>query len=154
MAEATPVNFVLGMNGKLYYGTPAATLDTMTELDNAKDVTGSLERGEADITTRANSGWKATAPTLASATIEFEALWKPGDAGFEALKTAFLTAGQIELAALDMAKSETGAGGLKGTFCVTNFSRKEPLQDAMTVSVSCKLVKFGAFLPVAAPPEG
>ena len=29
--------------------------------------------------TRANSGWRATAPTLKECTIEFELVWKPGD---------------------------------------------------------------------------
>lgn len=148
MAEA-PVLFVLGMNGKLYFGASAALLDAMTEMDNVKDVTGTMERGEADITTRANSGWKATAPTLASCTLEWEMVWKPGDTGFDAVKTAFLTAGTLELAALDAAKDAVGAGGIKGTFCVTNFSRKEPLEEAMTVSVTCKLTKFDKFLPTA-----
>ena len=150
MAEPTPpVLFVLGMNGKLYFGTAAAELSTLTEMDNVKDVTGTMERGEADITTRANSGWKATAPTLASCTLEWEMVWKPGDSGFDAVKTAFLSAGTLELAALDGDKSASTSGGIKGTFCVTNFSRKEALEEAMTVSVTCKLTKFDKFLPVS-----
>lgn len=39
--------------------------------------------------------------------------------------------------------------GIKGTFRVTNFSRKEPLEEAMTVSVTAKLSKFDKFLPAA-----
>ena len=139
--------FVLGMNGKLYFGDAGAALSAMTEMSNVKDVTGSMERGEADITTRANSGWKASAPTLASCSVEFEMIWKPGDTGFEAIKTAFLTAGTLELAALDGDKTDGESGGIKGTFCVTNFSRKEALEEAMTVSVTCKLSAFDAFLP-------
>ena len=59
-------DFLLGMNAKIYQGAAAAdasTLDpaTLTEMGNVKDVTLSLEAGEADITTRANNGWKATA---------------------------------------------------------------------------------------------
>jgi TP901-1 family phage major tail protein len=150
MAEAAPVLFVLGMNGKLYFGTSGGELSALTVMDNVKDVTGTMERGEADITTRANSGWKATAPTLASCTLEWEMVWKPGDSGFDAIKTAFLTAGTLELAALDNVNTDATAGGIKGTFCVTNFSRKEALEEAMTVSVTCKLTKFDKFLPVAA----
>jgi len=36
--------------------------------------------GEADITTRGNSGWRATAPTLRECTVEFQMVWRPGDA--------------------------------------------------------------------------
>jgi hypothetical protein len=82
-------NFVLGMNCKLYFGDTqldgvaetAATMD-WTELDNALDVNLNLSTGEADITTRANNGWKATAATLKDGSVEFEMLWKPTDAGF------------------------------------------------------------------------
>jgi hypothetical protein len=55
---------VLGMNCKAYYGTAEAELSSMTELTNVKDVTLNFQTGEADITTRANDGWKATAATL------------------------------------------------------------------------------------------
>ena len=55
-------NFVLGMDAKLYYGdgllsalvTPAT--NSWNELDNCMDVTLNLTAGEAEITTRANSG--------------------------------------------------------------------------------------------------
>jgi hypothetical protein len=144
---AEPVLFVLGMKGKAYFGTTGAELSTLTEMDNIKDLTGTYETGEADISTRANSGWKATAPTLRSCTIEFEMVWKPGDGGFDAVKTAFLAAGTLEFTALDAPKDDATAGGIKGTFCVTNFSRKEPLEEAMTVSVTLKLTKFDKFLP-------
>ena len=91
-----PTTYVLGMNAGLYQG-PAGTTDPslMSEVDNVKDVTLSLEAGEADITTRGNSGWRATAPTLRECTVEFQMVWKPGDAVFEAIKAAFLTAGTV-----------------------------------------------------------
>jgi len=74
--------FVLGMNAKLYYG--AAGSSASTEMGNVKDVTLTLEAGEADVTTRANLGWRATAPTLRECTAEFEMVWDPTDAGFTA----------------------------------------------------------------------
>jgi TP901-1 family phage major tail protein len=147
---ADPVLFILGMKGKLYYGESGSELSAMTELDNVKDVNGTMSRGEADITTRANSGFKAIAPTLAECSIDFEMVWKPGDTGFDALQAAFFAAGTVEIAALDQDKTSPTASGIKGTFCVTNFSRKEPLAEAMTASVTLKLTKFDAWLPVAA----
>lgn len=140
--------FILGMNAKIYHGAAGAELSVLTELSNAKDVTLNLEAGEADITTRANAGWRATAPTLRECTVDFEMVWKPGDAGFEAVKTAFLTSGTIELAVLDQDKTESGAQGPKGSFSITSFSRNEPLEEALTVPVSAKLAVWDEWVEI------
>ena len=152
-------NFVLGMNCKLYYGDKAmASTDpedvgegvVWTELDNAKDVSLNLETGEADVTTRANNGWRATAATLKDGGIEFEAVWKPGDAGFDALLTAWTNSAEISLMALDGSKDTVGSRGLVGNFTVTNFSRSEPLEEAVTVSVTIKPSSYNAWWTKAA----
>ncbi|MCC7409957.1 MAG: hypothetical protein IT442_17960 [Phycisphaeraceae bacterium] len=129
-------NFILGMNAKLYHGTAGAT--AATELTNVRNVTLNLEAGEADVTTRANSGWRATAPTLRECTCEFEMVWDPADAGFTAIKNAFLTAGLVALKILDQA----GGQGPDGDFSITSFSRNEQLEEAITVSVTAKLAVF------------
>ena len=141
-------DFILGKDAKVYQGAAGAVLGAMTETGNVKDVTLNLEAGEADITTRANGGWKATAPTLRECTAEFEMLWKPGDAAFDAVKSAFLTSGTLELAFLDQAKNVTGAQGPKGRFAITSFSRNEPLEEAITVSVKAKLSVFDQWVVV------
>lgn len=140
--------YVLGMNAKLYFGTAAGALASLTELTNTKDVTVNLEAGSADVTTRANSGWRAKAPTLRECSIEFEMVWKPGDAGFEAMKTAFLAGTTVELAVLDGAKGTTGSQGPKGSFAIVSFSRKEPLEDAIGVSVKAELDVWAEWVKV------
>ena len=132
--------FVLGMNAKLYYGAAGAT--AATEMGNVKDVTLTLEAGEADVTTRANSGWRATAPTLRECTAEFEMVWDPTDAGFTAIKNAFLTAGLVALKILD----QDGGQGPDGDFAITSFSRNEALEEAITVSVTAKLAEFRSWV--------
>ena len=132
--------FVLGMNAKLYYG--AAGSSAATEMGNVKDVTLTLEAGEADVTTRANLGWRATAPTLRECTAEFEMVWDPTDAGFTAIKNAFLTAGLVALKILD----QTGGQGPDGDFAITSFSRNEALEEAITVSVTAKLAVFRSWV--------
>ena len=134
--------YVLGMNAKIYQGVADALLAALTEMGNVKDVTLTLEAGEADITTRGNDGWRATAPTLRECSAEFEMLWKPGDAGFDAIKTAFLSNSTIELAILDGPRDVEGNQGPKGQFSITNFSRNEALEEAITVSVTAKLAAF------------
>ncbi|NIA06907.1 MAG: hypothetical protein GWP14_04580 [Actinobacteria bacterium] len=128
--------FILGMNAKIYYGTAGTT--AATELTNVKDVTLTLEAGEADVTTRANQGWRATAPTLRECSAEFEMQWKPSDAGFAAVKTAFLSAGTLSLLIL----TETDGEGPDGDFSITSFSRNEALEESITVSVTAKLAVF------------
>ncbi len=139
--------FVLGMNCKLYFGDKILTeIDPINAtdsvvwnlLDNCKDVSLGLEKGEADITTRANNGWRATVGTLKDGNIEFEAIWKPGDAGFTALQAAWANGTEISMMALDGAYGTTGSQGLTGNFTVTNFSRTESLEEAVTVSVTIK----------------
>ena len=140
--------FILGKDAKIYQGTAGAVLGALTEMSNVRDVTLNLEAGEADVTTRANGGWRATAPTLRECTAEFEMVWKPGDAGFDAVKTAFLTGGPIELAILDQARETVGAQGPKGSFSITSFSRNEALEEAITVSVTAKLAVFDQWVTV------
>ena len=149
-------NFILGMSCKLYRcatlldgttNTPA--LATWIEQDNVKDLTLNLETGESDITTRANNGWRATAATLKDGSIEFEMLWKPSDAGFAAIQAAWAAGTEIALAALTGADDVAGSEGLASNFTVTNFSRNEPLEEAVTVSVTLKPSSFTQWYTVA-----
>ena len=134
--------YVLGMDAKLYEGAADAALAALTEVDNVKDVTVSLETGEADVTTRGNSGWRATASTLKDCTVEFTMQWKPGDTAFEAIKNAFLDSTTVRLAPLTGARGAENSEGPFGNYSITNFSRNEPLEESITVSVTAKLAEF------------
>ena len=122
----------LGMEAKIYHGTAGTT--ATTELTNVKDVTLNLETGEADVTTRGNSGWRATVGTLKDGSVEFEMVWDSDDSGFTAIKNAYFNNTPIALAILDYENGE----GLDADFSITNFSRNEPLEEAITVSVTAK----------------
>ncbi len=130
--------FVLGMNCKLYRNTGTYGVPVWTLMGNAKDVSFSLEKGEADVTTRANNGWRATVGTLKDASIEFEMVWAPGDAGFTAIQSAFLGDTSIEFLVLDGPVATAGSQGLRALMQVMTFSRNEALEEAVTVSVSLK----------------
>lgn len=122
----------LGLEGKLYFGPAGTTANT--ELKNAKDVTLNLESSEADVTTRANNGWRATVAALKDATIEFSMVWDTENAGFAAIKNAYFNNTAIALAILDGENGE----GLDADFAITKFNREEPLEEAMSVSVTAK----------------
>ncbi len=132
----------LGLDCKLYYSTDGnedpIVPGNWTELTNVKDVTLTLERGEADVTTRANAGWRATAAALKDGSIEFEMIWDTEDAGFTALQEAWNNGTTIGILALDGGVAVSGSQGLVADMNVINFSRNEPLEEAVTVSVSLK----------------
>ena len=151
-------NFTLGKDCKLYFGdtlldgdTTTAATEDWSEIDNALDVNLNLSNGEADVTTRGNNGWKATAATLKEGSVEFEMLWKPGDAAFDAIIAAWLAGSEIPIAALDGAITTSGKKGLVSNCSVTNFSRSEPLEEAVKVSVTLKPSSFTEWyvVPVA-----
>jgi hypothetical protein len=128
-----------GFNAKLYLcaagigGTPS-----WTEITNARDVTVTSSTTEVDLTTRGNGGFKATGQGLEDASIEFEMIWSPGDAGFDAIQTAKNTRVAIGLAAMDGDIATAGSQGLVADCCITQFVRSEPLDGPITVRVTAK----------------
>jgi hypothetical protein len=145
---------MLGMNAKMYYlATPpraswgtadsdgvheGAAPATLTEMGNVRDVTLNLEEGEADATTRANAGWRATEPTLKEGSVEFEMVYDPSNAGFTKFFSAWLNRTVIACAILDGDKASAGTEGLWADFKVINFSKSEPLEDVQMMSVTIK----------------
>jgi len=134
------------MEAKLYWNSGTYAVPTWEEMGNVKDVTLNLEKGEADVTTRANDGWRATLGTLKEGSIEFEMVWDTDDAGFLALKDAYFNDTAIEMAVMDGDVAASGSQGLRASFSVTNFSRSEPLEEAIGVSVTLK-VTYSANAP-------
>ena len=132
------MGFKLGMEARLYRNTGTYETPAWTEIDNVKDVTLNLETGEADVTTRANNGWRATAATLKDGSVEFEMVWDTADAGFTAIQEAYFDNTSLEFAVMDGDIATSGTQGLRATMAVTNFSRNEPLEEAITVSVTIK----------------
>lgn len=143
------MDFLLGMNAKVYFGPAGTALATLTELTNVQNVTLSLTAGESDVTTRANQGWRATAPTLREASVDFTMMWKPGDAGFAAVKAAFLASSTLALAVLTGDKATSDTEGPRGDWSITNFTRNEPLEEGITVDVTAKLSTFAEWVDVA-----
>jgi len=128
----------LGMDAKLYRNTGDYATPVWVEVSNVKDVTLNLEKGEADVTTRANGGWRATVGTLKDASIEFQMVWDTVDAGFDAIRQAFFNNTPIEFAVMDGDITDPDSEGLRATFDIFNFTRNEALEEAILVDVSIK----------------
>jgi len=141
-------NFALGMNAKIYRkptlwadGNSAeviAAIGSLVVMGNCKDVTINLETGEADITTRENDGWRATAGTLKDGSVEFESQFKYPDTNLSAIRDAWLNSTEIALLVLTGPVGTEGHEGIAANFTVTNFSRNEALEEAITYQVTLK----------------
>jgi hypothetical protein len=123
----------LGLDAKLFRGV-AGTQGTI-EVTNVKDVSLSLESGEADVTTRKAKGWKLSVATLKEASLEITILYDTEDEDFLAFKTAYFTNTPISLFVTD---GDTTAHGLDADFSVTGFTVDQPLEEAVTVKVTAK----------------
>jgi predicted secreted protein len=128
----------LGFEAKLYRNTGDFATPVWVEMTNVKDLTLNLEKGEVDATTRGNNGWEAIVAGLKRGSIEFEMVWDTQDAGFTAIQEAFFNDTAIEVAAMDGDITAAGTQGLRASMEVINFSRSEPLEEALTVSVTIK----------------
>lgn len=137
----------VGLDAKLYRNSGTYAAPTWSELVNAKDVTLNLEAGEADASRRGGNGWRETLMALKDGSVEFELVYDNTDAEFTALKDAFFGGTTVELAVMDGDIADTGTQGLRATMSVVNFSRNEPLEEALTVSVTVKPA------PADNPPE-
>ena len=122
---------VLGLDAKLMRGTAGAT--AATEVKNVKDLTLNLESGDADVTTRATKGWKASVATLKEASLEFGILYDTEDADFTAFQTAYFSNTPMALFVTD-----GNGSGLDADWSITGFSMEQNLEEAVTVSVTAK----------------
>ena len=129
---------VLGLNAKAYHNTGSYGTPVWDLIGNIKNLTLNMEKGEADVTTRANNGWKAMIGTLKDASVDFEMVWDTADTDFTAIQSAFLNNTDIEFLILDGLVATAGSQGLRATMTVSGFTRNEQLEEALTVAVKIR----------------
>jgi predicted secreted protein len=128
--------FKLGLSAKLYRDTGSA----WDEVTNVKNLTLNMDKGEADVSTRGNGGWKATIAALKDASVEFDMVWDLADADLTAIRDAYLNNTVVRFIILDGAIDTAAAGcaGLKASFMVTKFSIPQNLEEAIMCQVTMK----------------
>lgn len=133
---------ILGKDCKLYFKTAllAAAPDPTgwTLLEICKDVRLGLDKDEADVTIRANSGWKSTKGTLRDASIEFEIRDDTTDPGYRAIRAAFMEDHEVAFLVLDGLVDGSASQGLASNMEVFKFERGEPLAGEATFSIVLK----------------
>lgn len=130
----------LGLDAKLYYNSNTYASPTWNHASRIKDVTLTLEKGEADVSTRAGSGWREIVNTLKDASVSFSMLQAPSgtDTVFIAFRDAFLNGTSIEVLVLDGTISVSGSQGLRATMTVSSFTRNENLEEAIMYDVTIR----------------
>ncbi len=109
-----------------------------TEIKNCKDLTVSLEKAEADASTRDNNGWRATVGTLKDASIEFTVLNKDGDPSFGLLQSLFMSGNPADVGVSD-------AGGTLTLTCeCMNFTINQQLEEVISADVTLKPTQSSA----------
>lgn len=73
-------------------------------------------------------------------------MWDSTDAGFTAIKIAFFGNLAIGLAVMGGEVAAAGSQGLQADFSITQFSREEPLEEAILVKIQAK-VTYSATAP-------
>lgn len=126
----------IGLEAKLFYGTAGETAET--EATNVKDVSLSLEAGSADITTRAAAGWRVKKATLKEGSLEFGMNYDPEETLCSTVISNFLAG-----SAMAFFVSDGNGTGLDADFSLTNCSIEQPLEEAITVSVTAEPTNIG-----------
>ncbi len=124
----------VGLEGLLSRGASGAAINTLTAVTNVKDLSLSMEKGEADTSTRAAGGWRTTLGTLKSATLEFGMNFDVTNADVDAFQQAFFNNTILALAVLDATSGE----GLIADWTITGFSVEQPLEDTQVVTITAK----------------
>lgn len=128
--------FKLGLSAKLYRDTGSA----WDEVPNVKDLTLSMDKGEADVSTRGNNGWKASIAALKDASVEFNMVYDLSDVDMIAIKDAFLNNTAVRFIILDgdISAAAAASQGLKASFMITSFKIPQNLEEALMVDVVMK----------------
>lgn len=132
------MGFEVGIDCKVYYDASGVGGSTWAELTIVSgDPTLTMEHAEAEVKVRGNN-WVRVLQSLTSATIQMDIAYDNTDAGYEALRNAFLNKTDIGIAMMDGAVESTGSEGLQADMKVMSFNRNEPIEGLVTVSVSLK----------------
>lgn len=126
----------IGLEAKLLYGV--AGTQGSSEAKNVKDVTLSLEAGSADITTRAAQGWRVKKATLKEGSLEFGMNYDPSETLCAAVMSNFLNG-----SAMAFFVTDGDGNGLDADWTLTNCSIEQPLEEAISVSVTAEPTNIG-----------
>lgn len=129
MTQAIP-----GFAGKVYASTDGGT--TQTVVGEVREATLSISVNEIDATSYDSQGWEEYIPGMKSWELEVDQLYVQADAGQVALYNALVNG--VVLDVYLYPKDENGETGYSGKAFITSWELGEPVDDAVTLSVSMR----------------
>ena len=135
-------DFVVGKDAKLYYNTGTFASPTWVEITRAIDVSVSLGKNDASISSR-ESEWEQMGGGLKTAEVEFDYLHAVGaDTVFDALLSAYLNDTVTEFAAMDGAIATSGNQGLRAYCIVFSMDYDQSLEEGQKFSFGLQPSRF------------
>ncbi len=129
----------VGLDGFAYRNTGTLLSPTWVLMTLVKDITTTLEKGMADLSSRGSGGWRWHKRTLKNFAPEISFIWDNADTNALAILAAFLTDAVVDLLILDNSYIVNGATGPRGQFEVESFPRSEQLEEGMMVNAKFAL---------------
>lgn len=125
----------LGMNAIINVGgTPWTAVSDVT-------VNGSTT--EADVTTRANGGWRKKCPALRDLTVDITGFYDAADTVFGVVRDAWLAGELVESVQVLTA---TDGEGVDGDFMVASFGYSQPLEEGQQFNVTLSLHAYNSWV--------
>jgi len=125
-----------GYEGRLYYNTGTEASPTWSPVNTVRDVTLGQEANDIDDTSRTTNGWRSRIQGLKQWGCEFEMIYTPTNAAWEAIRAHFVAGTPAEILVMDQDITIDGAYGLRGFAEVTGFDKEEPLEDVQINSTT------------------
>lgn len=109
-----------------------------TPVNVARDVTVTMEHGEADVTTRGSQGFENTHKTKKRLEFAWDMVYDPDDAGFVLVKTAYDAAPSDAASKIGVWALDENSAGPKADCHIFKFEIGEPLDGVTMVSCVAK----------------
>lgn len=139
----------IGLDCVAYLHAGALTTTTWSDtgwsvIEHVKDVTLGLEKGETDLSDRANDGWESIRGTIKRGSIDISMTWDDTDTDLDAFRDGFLNDTDVAVALLSDSLANDGQG-LFSNFQVLKFERTESLEEGVMANITIKPVSMTAW---------
>lgn len=102
----------------------------------AREATLTFSRSEIDVSSRGGAGWRERISGLRDISVELSMLDATDDDAYGLIRTAYLDGLILGLRCLNGEFAAAGVEGIQMNARVFNFTRGEPLEDALTLDVT------------------
>jgi len=132
------MSVALGLTSKVYKNTGTYGSPTWVDQTWVREHSVDLSKGEADATSRANGGWKATVATLKDGAIEVVGVHDNANTNYVAFVTAWHSDTVLDLVLCDGDITTVGTRGIRASFQIFNMSEPAPLEEVLVTTFSLK----------------